>query len=166
MDLISLLAGEFERELAITRRVIDAIPDDRFDWKPAEKSFSVGMLAGHLAEIPGWGMSIITTDRFDEMGDYKPPTPASRAEVLAMLDENAGGFLQALRAAEEAALEANWVMTMSGQTFIDDRRYDVLRTWIYNHVAHHRGQLTVYLRLLGISVPEVYGPTADSAMPA
>jgi uncharacterized damage-inducible protein DinB len=165
MDIQNELIAEFDREIGLTRKLLEAIPEDAdFDWKPSTKSFSLGRLAGHLAEIPGeWALSTLTTDKLDwDPGEgYKPYVPESKAAMLDRYDRESAASKAALAALDPARWDDNWTMGAGGQIWIDDSRYRVFRTWVLNHAVHHRAQLGVDLRLLGAKLPGVYGPSAD-----
>jgi uncharacterized damage-inducible protein DinB len=166
MNLIDPIREEFARERAITRRVLEALPGDKFDWRPHEKSFTLGRLAAHLAEIPGWGGVIFGGDLFElNMKEWKPAVHATVADLLAEFDRNADAFAAALPAVTDAQLSGRWRMTVDGNPAVEGPRLEVIRTWVLNHTVHHRAQLTVYLRLLGAPVPGVYGPSADEQQP-
>jgi len=165
MDIQKELIAEFDRELALTRKVLAAIPADAdFSWKPSPKSFSLGRLAGHVAETPcEWAISTLTTDRLDWKpdGGYKPYIAESTTALLERFDKESAEARAALAAFDPAKWDDNWKMVAGEQTWIDDSRYRVFRNWVLNHTIHHRAQLGVDLRLLNVKVPGVYGPSAD-----
>ncbi len=154
---------ELEREGATTARVLDRIPDEQLKWKPHEKSMSLGQLAMHVATIPGQIAAIVAQDTFTaEPGALAPPPePTSRAdlkEALAKSLADAKGYLSTVTP-EQAA--ATWRFILSGQEIMAIPRAGVIRAIMLNHWYHHRGQLSVYLRLLNVAVPSIYGPSAD-----
>jgi uncharacterized damage-inducible protein DinB len=165
MDIQKELIAEFDREVALTRKVLDAIPEDAdFSWKPHAKSFSVGRLAGHLAEVPGdWALHTLTTDKLEwtPTEEFKPYVPESKAALLEKFDRESAAAKAALAGLDPAKWNENWKMVAGDQTWIDDTRYNVFRNWVLNHTIHHRAQLGVDLRLLNAKVPGVYGPSAD-----
>lgn len=162
MSIGQTLLLEFDAEMENTRRMLAAIPEGKWDWKPHQKSMSLGVLAGHIAELTSWGSETINTDGLTLTSDsYKPSTPSSSSELLEVFEKSKSGFRQALTAAPDEAMFKNWSMTWDGQKVLDMPRVAVLRAMVMNHLIHHRGQLSVYLRLLDIPVPGVYGPTAD-----
>ena len=164
MDIQKELIAEFDREVASTRKILAAIPEDAdFSWKPHAKSSSLGRLAGHLAETPcEWAISTLTTDRLDWSGDnYKPIVAESTSSLLERFDKESAEAKAALASLDPVKWDDNWKMVAGDQTWIDDTRYYVFRTWVLNHTIHHRAQLSVYLRLLNAKVPGVYGPSAD-----
>jgi uncharacterized damage-inducible protein DinB len=164
MDIQKELIAEFDREVVLTRKVLAAIPEDAdFTWKPHPKSFSLGRLAGHVAETPGdWAIQTLTTDKLVWIpGQGEPFSPKSKAELLERFDKDSSTAREALAALDPAKWDENWKMVAGEQTWIDDTRYNVFRNWVLNHTVHHRAQLGMDLRLLGAKVPGVYGPSAD-----
>lgn len=162
MGYAQFFAMEIEHDAAITRKYIERLPEDKFDFTPHPKSMKLGLLAGHLSEIPGWTQMTIDVDTMDfDPAAYVPFAPKSRAEILAKLDESVAAALKALAGASDEHLMKPWKMTMAGKTIIDMPRAAVLRGMIVNHTVHHRAQLGVYLRLLDVPVPATYGPSAD-----
>ncbi|MDQ6678497.1 MAG: DinB family protein [Acidobacteriota bacterium] len=160
MKLAEALIPEFEQEAATTRKTLERIPDGKMEWQPHTKSMSLGRLAHHVAEIPGWTTMTFDRDVLD-MGDYKPPQVQTRAEILAMFDKNVADARKALAEVSDEIAQGNWSLTGGGQTYFTMPKMAVIRTWVLNHSVHHRAQLGVYLRLLDIPVPGVYGPSAD-----
>lgn len=162
MKLADPLVSELEYEAATTRRVLDRIPDSEFGWKPHPKSFSLGELASHTANIADWAAITLTTDELNlDPVDSKPWLASTRAELLEQFDRNLAKSLSLLREADDEHLRAPWTLKSMGQTVLTLPRSAVLRTWVLNHMIHHRGQLAVYLRLRDIPVPSIYGPSAD-----
>jgi uncharacterized damage-inducible protein DinB len=153
--------GDLEPELATTRRVLERVPDEHWDWKPHEKSMSLGRLAGHLAELPWLGLSVVQEDVFDVATRQRPPAPAAREEALRLFDQGVAALVEAVNGAPGDAWGKTWSLQANGQQFLSMPRAAALRSMGISHPIHHRGQLTVYLRLLGVPVPSVYGPTAD-----
>ena len=151
MDFHQELIAEFDREVSLTRKLLVAIPATAdFAFKPQPKSMSLGRLAGHLIESTGeWATGTLTQDKVEFPPDHKFEgyIPANTEAALAAFDP--------------ARWESNWQFGAMGQVWINDTKYRVFRTWVLNHIAHHRGQLSVYLRLLGATVPGVYGPSGD-----
>jgi len=160
MKMAEALLPEFEQEAANTRKTLDRIPDGKMDWAPHAKSMPLGKLANHLADLPGW--TVITFDRdVLDIGEYKIPQFETRAEILAAFDEKAASARKALAEVSDEVAQGNWSLAGGGQTYFTMPKMAVIRTWVLNHSVHHRAQLGVYLRLLDIPVPGVYGPSAD-----
>jgi uncharacterized damage-inducible protein DinB len=160
MSISAALLPEFDHEMATTRKTLERIPEDKLGWKPHEKSMSLGQLGSHLAEMPGWGVAGLTMDSLD-MANYKPWEGASRQEILARFDKNVAGARKAIEGASDATYMSNWSLTRGGQTMLTLPKVGVVRTFVLNHIIHHRGQLSVYLRLNNVAVPSIYGPSAD-----
>jgi uncharacterized damage-inducible protein DinB len=156
--------GDLEGELKTTRRLLERVPDEHWDWKPHEKSMSLGRLAGHLAELTFLGTTVVQREVFDVATDRPQTTPpANRQEVLAAFDQGSAQLVEAVNGAAADAWGQTWTLKASGQTFISMPKAAALRLMGISHPIHHRGQLSVYLRLLGVPVPSIYGPTADES---
>ncbi len=153
-------------EMESTRKMLSAVPEGKWDWKPHDKSMTLGVLSGHIADMTVWGIDTITKDSL-AMGDgeYKPYIPTSTADLVATFNENKTVFRELLAKTDDEAMAKVWSMTWNGQKVIEMPRAAVLRGMIMNHIIHHRGQLSVYLRLLDAKVPGMYGPTADDQQP-
>jgi uncharacterized damage-inducible protein DinB len=164
MKLVDLFTAQLEREAAISRRALARVPEGRQDWKPHAKSMALGSLATLVATMPSWIAFTIGRDELDLNppggGGYKPPSWATNAELLAVHERSVGEGREALRGAQEALLLKPWRLLVAGRVVSEDPRHVVLAD-VFTHLAHHRGQLTVYLRLNGVAVPSIYGPTAD-----
>ena len=165
MALNEALLPEFDKEIAGTRKCLERVPDDKFDWKPHAKSMTVRQLASHLALFPGWMTSTLESASFDYApvgGEpYKPPAINSRKDLLAIFDRDVVKAREGLKAASDAQLMATWSLLAGGKTIFSMPRIAVLRSMVMNHMIHHRAQLGVYLRLNDIPVPALYGPSAD-----
>jgi uncharacterized damage-inducible protein DinB len=165
MDFQKELIAEFDREAARTRKVLEAIPADAdFTWKPHTKSMSLGRLAGHVSETAGdWAVSTLTTDKLEFPPEHKFESyvPASKAAMLEKFDKRVADAKAALASLAPEKWGENWKFVAGGQAWIDEPKYEVWRTWVLNHMIHHRAQLGVYLRLLDKPVPGTYGPSAD-----
>ncbi len=158
------LLPEFDLEMANTRKVLERVPESAFAWKPHAKSFSMGELAGHVATIPGWMTSTLVDESFDVSPGGVPatfPTPASVKEAVSMFDEALAPARAALEATGDAAFLKSWSLLANGETLFAMPRVAVVRSFVLNHLIHHRAQLCVYLRLNDIPVPALYGPSAD-----
>jgi uncharacterized damage-inducible protein DinB len=156
------LLEEFDRETATTRRHLERLPDDRLDWQPHQKSFTARGLASHLVECVGWTESIWAADEHDfDPATYRPYQAASVDDLLKTFDGNVAAGRRALQAASDGSMEEPWRLKVKGRVRFERARADVFRDFTLSHLIHHRGQLTVYLRLLDVAVPGSYGPTAD-----
>lgn len=170
MSMAERWLPEFDEEFANTRKMLAQVPDEKWMWKPHEKSMELGRLAWHVSDFPEWCVSTLTTEELamgeadaDKMGaDWKQKR---RADTLARFDAELPKARAALAASSDEDLARHWKMEWGGQTIINDPRSDVYRKWAINHMIHHRAQLGVYLRLLGIAIPGCYGPSADEMMP-
>jgi uncharacterized damage-inducible protein DinB len=165
MDIQQELTAEYDRESALTRKMLAAIPADAdFTWKPHAKSMSFGRLAGHLSETTGdWAIHTLTVDKLEFPADHKfePYIPASTAAMLEKYDEQVAAAKTALKSFAPEKWDDRWKFVFGGQAWIDDSKYRVWRSWVINHIVHHRAQLGVYLRLLDKPIPGTYGPSAD-----
>ncbi len=166
MTLAEKLLPEFDEEFANTRKFLALIPDDKLMWKPQEKSMELGRLAWHVADFPEWCTTTFMQDSLI-MGEGNAENAAHgwkgkrRADMLARFDADLPKARVALAATSDAEMAQLWRMEWAGQTLISDPREDVYRKWVLNHLVHHRAQLGVYLRLLGVAIPGCYGPSAD-----
>lgn len=161
MALKDGLLAEFDHEIATTRKLLDRLPDDKLSWKPHEKSMSLGGLGTHLGNIPNWSAAILEQLSFDLA--TSPPHLAervSRADILALFDESSRKTRKAMDKTDAEYL-AMWSLLRNGQEMFSMPRIAAFRTFVLYHIVHHRGQLSVYLRLNDIPVPPIYGPTAD-----
>ena len=166
MSIAETFLPEFDRETGITRRLLERIPDGQFAWKPHDKSMTLGRLAEHLAELPGWAKVAIDHSGID-MTTPRPPEyipPPTRVAVLEMFDKNVAEARAALTRKSDAELMAPWTLKAQGKEVFTMPKAIVLRSFVMNHLIHHRGQMSVYLRLQNIAVPSMYGPSADEAM--
>lgn len=150
---------DFEYEMATTRRMLERVPDDNGAWKPHEKSFPLGHLAQLVARMPGWIAQTLAEDSA-ELGSFPAYSYEKTPTLLAEFDRNVAAARAALASATEAQLAGTWSMLLRGQTVFSAQRGATIRTHL-NHLVHHRGQLSVYLRLLEVPVPSIYGPSAD-----
>ena len=155
---------ELDQEAATTRRVLERVPEDKLDWRPHEKSFSLGQLAMHIATLPGALAQVSAMETFEVRPNGIPrPSASSRAELLGALDQSLAQAHEILGAMDGESLAAPWKMVDGDKVLLTMPRAAVVRTVMLNHWYHHRGQLTVYLRQTGALVPSVYGPSADEA---
>lgn len=162
MTIAEVLLLDFDSEIANTRRTLERIPENDPQWKPHEKSMPIGRLALHTARLPQFCTRMLTTAEFD-IGKEKMPEFRfeSTAHLLTELDSSAAGAKSHLAASSDEDLKKNWKLLFQGQVFVDAPRMLLYRSMFLNHLVHHRAQLGVYLRLLGIPVPGLYGPSAD-----
>jgi uncharacterized damage-inducible protein DinB len=158
------LLPEFDHEMGTTRRVLERTPGDKLAWRPHEKSMSLGQLAGHLANIPFWMGAILQNTVFDVAAagpDIRPPLPESVAWLLADFDTKVKAARAGLGSTGDAELLTPWTFKNGDHEIFTMPRIAAIRSFVMNHSIHHRGQLSVYLRLNNVPVPPMYGPTAD-----
>jgi uncharacterized damage-inducible protein DinB len=169
MTIGQMMLGEFDQEMQNTRKTLERVPEDKWSWKPHEKSGTVGWLAAHIATMPGWTGMTLNTDQLDyaPIGGpaYELPKIENRKELLAEFDKNVVQARAALAGVSDQEIMKNWTLLAGGQTIFTMPRVACIRSMILNHVIHHRAQLTVYYRLLGVPVPALYGPSADEGQP-
>ena len=161
MAIAQALLPEFDQEMANTRKTLERVPDSKWDYKPHPKSGTMGWYAGHLANLPSWPIFTIRQDELDLAQPFDMPSTKNRAEVLAVFDKNVADARQAIAGASDQELMKPWSLKKGGQTLMTLPKVAVLRGFVMNHIIHHRGQLTVYLRLNDIPVPALYGPSGD-----
>lgn len=163
MSIIDGMIREYEMEAANTRKVLARVPEEHFGWKPHPKSMSMGDLAGHLAQLHEFGQMTMNLDHFElDPASFVPFKPKDRAELLRRFDDGLAAIKGSMNGASDEKMMKTWKMTMKGgPTIIELPRVAVMRALIMNHTIHHRGQLTVYLRMKDVPLPQLYGPTAD-----
>jgi uncharacterized damage-inducible protein DinB len=161
MPLADMFITELELEAKTTRRVLERVPDDKLAWKPHTKSMTLRQLAQHVATIPGGISAMARHDGYDVENFTEPTALESTAAILAAFEESVAQAKTDLAATDDAAMMANWSFKMGGKPIMTIPRIGVYRSMLLNHLYHHRGQLTVYLRLLDVPVPSIYGPSAD-----
>jgi uncharacterized damage-inducible protein DinB len=162
MSIANDLVADLETEAKNTRAMLAVVPEAQLAWKPHEKSMSLGQLASHLAETPAWAGSMLEPSMdFGAMGDYRPFLARSRAELLATFESNHATATSALRGRDDRVMNETWTMRNGATVLVTQPRKEALRSILVHHAVHHRGQLSVYLRLLGVPLPPIYGPTAD-----
>jgi uncharacterized damage-inducible protein DinB len=165
VNLSKPIIAELEREAATTRKMLERVPPDAFTWKPHEKSMSLGRLAGHVVELQGIFRAILGQDELDfGSGSYEPFAAENVSELLEAFDKNVANALELLNAQSDEELLKTWRMRNGEKVFFELPRLAAIRSIALNHTIHHRGQLSVYLRLLDVPLPSVYGPTADEPM--
>jgi len=167
MPISEALLPEFDMEMANTRRVLERCPEDKFGWKPHQKSFSMSSLATHIARLPGWAVTTLEQDSFDVAPPGSPPyteaPAASRKELLEEFDKGVAAARAAIAAAPDEHYAKPWSLLQGGQILMTMPRMTCIRSFVLNHGIHHRAQLGVYLRLNDVPVPAIYGPSADEA---
>jgi uncharacterized damage-inducible protein DinB len=165
MSISASLLPEFDLEMANTRKALERVPDDKLDWKPHEKSMSMGGLATHLANLPIWTVFTVNQDSLDLAPpggeSFRVEEKRTRQEILEDFDKNVAAARDAVAGASDEELLKPWSLLKGGVTLMTLPKIAVLRSFVMNHVIHHRGQFTVYLRLNDVPVPSIYGPSAD-----
>lgn len=165
MKMTELFLGELEREAAGTRRTLERVPEGRNNWKPHDKSMPLGYLAALVAKMPGWIAMMINQDELDmspkDGSKYKPRELNTKQELLQAFDDSVIEGRKALENTSDEHLLTSWRFLVAGKVVSEQPRHIMLRDAVFNHLAHHRGQLTVYLRLNEAVVPAIYGPSAD-----
>jgi uncharacterized damage-inducible protein DinB len=161
MNLSQSLLPEFDQEMAGTRRVLERMPADKFSWQPHPKSFALGKLATHVAQLPSWTTLTLNSEEFDVSLPREAPKVNSTEELLALFDKSSSEAREALAKASNEDWSKPWTLRNGDHVIFTMPRIAVLRTMVMNHTIHHRAQLTVYLRLNDIPVPGLYGPSAD-----
>jgi uncharacterized damage-inducible protein DinB len=161
MALNQVLLPEFDNEMATTRRVLERVPEDKLGWKPHDKSMTMAELATHLASLGGFVPAILGQDSFDLKSSPPNPDLGSRQEILATFDQRTADARKTIADATDEQLMKPWSLKMDDKALFTFPRIAVLRSFFMNHSIHHRGQLSVYLRLNDVPVPSLYGPSAD-----
>ncbi len=166
MTIGQSMLAEFDQEMQNTRKVLERVPDEKWGWKPHDKSGTLGWLAGHVATLPGWATMTINTEEFDYAplsgkSSYQQPKTDSRKELLAAFDKEAADARAALASVSDQEIMKTWKLLAGGQEIFAMPRIACIRGMVMNHLIHHRAQLTVYFRLLNVAVPGLYWPSAD-----
>jgi uncharacterized damage-inducible protein DinB len=161
MPFSQTLLPEFDEEMKNTRKILECVPDGKFDYKPHPKSMTLARLATHVAEMPSWASITIDQDVLEMDPAFKPRTAASREELLKLFDESAAAAREKIAGASDEHWAQTWTFKAGGQTIIAMPRSAVMRGMVMNHLIHHRAQLGVYLRLNEVEIPGIYGPSAD-----
>jgi uncharacterized damage-inducible protein DinB len=165
MAIRDALLPEFDHEMSTTRRALERVPESDLDWAPHPKSMKIGRLAGHLAELPGLATKALSMDTLDfrppGAPSMQPTIMTSRRQLLEIFDKNVAAARAAIVAASDADFTKTFTLASGGKTIFSIPRAAAYRSFVMNHIIHHRGQLCVYLRLKGIPVPSIYGPSAD-----
>ena len=161
MPIAQILLPEFDQEMKSTRKLLECVPDGKFEYKPHEKSMSLGRLSAHVAELPSYLTATLKLERLDMTGEEKPFSPATRKELLDAFDKHTAEARELLSKASDEDLAKIWTLTYKGQQIFSMPRAAVLRSMCLSHLYHHRGQLGVYLRMNNVAFPGMYGPSAD-----
>jgi uncharacterized damage-inducible protein DinB len=165
MAIRDLILPEFDLEMEVTRKTLERVPEGKGDWTPHEKSMKLGRLAGHIAELPGLGSAALDLDSLDLSPAGAPPRQpnvmTSRQQVLELFDKNVAAARASLAKATDEQLMSLWQFNRAGKNLFTIPKVAAFRNFVINHVIHHRGQLSVYLRLNNAPVPSIYGPSAD-----
>jgi uncharacterized damage-inducible protein DinB len=161
----SLLFADLDGELATTRRMLERVPDGNDDWRPHEKSRSLGDLATHIAQLPGFGILMLTVEEYDGAKGLPQPTATDNAGRLKMFDEVSAKLRSLLEQLSWEHAQSSWTLRVRDHIVLQAPRASLLRSAFITHSAHHRAQLGMYLRLLDLSVPSSYGPSADEGLP-
>lgn len=166
MSQINSLSEEFAHETQTTRKHLERLPEGKLEWRPHEKSFTTVGLASHIVECIGWTEAIFNQDEIDiDMANYRPYQATTKDELLKTFDKNVAKGKEVLAGADDAILERPWQLKINGKQWLEKSKAAVLRDFVLSHVIHHRGQFSVYLRLLDVAVPGSYGPSADEPPP-
>jgi len=163
MKFLEVLLKEFDNEMGSTRKILERVPENSLTWKPHEKSMTLGRLASHVAELPGRAASICRTEALVREPGFKPFVTASSQELLEKFDTSSAEARTAIAELTDDQLSVVWSVKFGDKTILSMPRFMALRTVAMDHMIHHRGQLSVYLRLLDVPVPGMYGPSADEA---
>jgi uncharacterized damage-inducible protein DinB len=166
MTVADMLLPEHDREIGLTRKLLERLPDGQFGWQPHPKSMMLGRLAEHLAEMPMWVVVTMTRPEFElntpRAEGYQPPTTCGA--VVALFDRNAAEARAAIAGRSDAEMMTGWTLLQDGRALFTMPKAVVLRNFVFNHMVHHRGQLSVYLRMHDVPLPSIYGPSADEAL--
>ena len=161
MTMIDGMLQELEQEAQTTRRVLERVPGDRLTWKPHEKARTLGQLALHVAVVPGGVAQFAASPSPQQAPKFEDPSPASAAELVPALEQSIATAKQVLGGMDDATFMAPWRLMQGDRELFTIPRGAFLRSIMLNHWYHHRGQLSTYLRALGVAVPSIYGPSAD-----
>jgi uncharacterized damage-inducible protein DinB len=161
MPIAQMLLPEFDHEMKNTRKLLECVPDGKFDFKPHDKSMTLGGLASHVADIPRYAVATLTTEGMNFTGEEKHFSAATRQELLEAFDKNSAEAQSLISKAGDEELAKIWALSFKGQEIFAMPRAAVLRSMVLSHLIHHRGQLGVYLRMNNVEFPGMYGPSAD-----
>ena len=161
MTFVEVLLAEYDEEMKKTRTMLERVPDDKLAWKPHDKSMTLGRLASHVADFPTWALTTVQVDTLVLNPGDRPVPPTSRNQILNKFDKDLANARQAIAGLSEDQLATVWTLKFGDQVLFQMPRTAVLRHTVMDHLIHHRGQLSVYLRLLDVPVPGMYGASAD-----
>jgi uncharacterized damage-inducible protein DinB len=161
MAFTDALLPEFDHEMGTTRKLLERLPDQHLGWKPHERSMSLARLATHIAEIPQWGERVLNQNEVNLTGPYQPREERSKAAILALFDGAAAQARKTLVSKSDGELMAPWTLKRDGKTLFTMPKVAMIRSMLLSHLIHHRGQLSVYLRMNNVPLPAMYGPSAD-----
>jgi uncharacterized damage-inducible protein DinB len=161
MALVDALLPEFDHEMTVTRKLLERVPDDKFDWKPHPKSMTLGQLAQHVATLPMWGSMTLDLSELDLGAGQQLAPITNRAGLLSFFDRNVATARAALSGKGDGEMMSPWALKRDGQTIFSMPKAGVWRGFVLSHLVHHRGQLSVYLRINDVPIPSIYGPSAD-----
>ena len=163
MPLVDALLPEFDHEMTVTRKLLERVPEDKLSWKPHQKSYSLGQLAQHVAQLPRWGAMTLNEPEIDVVGAQPPEEARSRAALLTLFDGHVAATRAALVGKSDSELMSPWTFKREGHVVFSMPKASVWRSFLMNHLIHHRAQLGVYLRMQDVPLPSMYGPSADEA---
>ena len=162
MSIKEAYIAELKNESALTRKILDRVPMDNKEWRPHEKSMTIGRLATHIAEIPFWISRVINSREYDFSGaPFTPYTASTKEELLGIFQKKCETALADLENTSDVLLQDQWVFRKGDFIISQSEKTAAIRKWAFSHLIHHRGQLSVYLRLLNVPVPGIYGPSAE-----
>jgi uncharacterized damage-inducible protein DinB len=161
MPIAQTLLPEFDHEMATTRKMLERFPEDKVDWKPHDTCMTLGRLAGHISELPSWVLVTIKQDELVLDPSYAPRVVTSRSEVLKQFDESVKTSREVLAGASDDTFMKPWSLVADGKPLLTLPKGVVLRSFVMNHMIHHRGQLAAFYRIAGVPVPSIYGPSKD-----
>lgn len=164
MAIKDALLAELKHESSSTRKILERVPMENLTWRPHEKSYTLGRLATHIAQIPGWISRVINHDEFDLAKMQPPVTAENNEQLMKIFEDTIAANITVLESASENLFNTMWTFRRGEQIFFTLPRKVVMRNMAFNHLIHHRGQLSVYLRLLNVPIPGMYGPSADETM--
>jgi uncharacterized damage-inducible protein DinB len=163
MAIAQALLPEFDHEMATTRKMLERFPEEKAEWRPHDTCMTLGRLAGHVSELAGWVVPTIGQDQLVMDPNYTPRVVKSRAEVLKQFDADVKTSRAAIAGASDEVLMKPWSLVVAGKPVMTLPKVAVLRSFVMNHMIHHRGQLAAFYRIAGVPIPSIYGPSKDEA---